>query len=452
MGFEWGAAEAYTVAYYRPRAFYIKLNFATESSGLHGLAMSRGLPTFLHEVGHLIQDRATLFGVADFLNFYKGLSSFRRYIDRSPRGEPLLIPARARLVNGCLPGDDTPLWIAEAEAVRDAVYPRVDWPADGRHFAHLGHAVEERECRLGERVIRHPVATVRLVDNVEGTELEHPLGAWEVKEAYSVAVAVAHGGPEPDPRQGYEYFVVDRILQRYFGQVDPAQTAAVCHWALQDGAPGPHLLRLVEALEAEGNVPLPPAAAVYDFCRRLTLERGYAAATGALCDELDARAAEHRRVNPDGNFVRALEWYARGARQYLGLNIDPGRHFPVDTFLLANSRPLSVGDTEAGLETLFREVAVPMLETANGFVYAVGGDAADDGVVFFVRSLSRLVNAVWSGSAIEWECPVFGGCELPLKADDCRSRPWDKGALEATCPMGAAAKYLDLHGRTLRRG
>src|SRR5580765_2353769 len=92
MGLEWGPVDEYAVAYYRPRAFYIKLNFATDSPGLRSLVLSRGLPTFLHEVGHLIQDRATLFGVIDFLHCYKGLSSFRRYIDRTPRGEPLLIP------------------------------------------------------------------------------------------------------------------------------------------------------------------------------------------------------------------------------------------------------------------------------------------------------------------------------------------------------------------------
>ncbi len=65
----------------------------------------------------------------------------------------------------------------------------------------------------------------------------------------------------------------------------------------------------------------------------------------------------------------------------------------------------------------------------------------DDGVVFFVRSLSRFVSAVWDGLAEEYPCPVIDGCELAMKDDGCRSRPWDKGVLERTCWMGGAAKY-----------
>lgn len=50
----------------------------------------------------------------------------------------------------------------------------------------------------------------------------------------------------------------------------------------------------------------------------------------------------------------------------------------------------------------------------------------------------------------EWQCPVFEACKLPIKDDSCRVKPWDKGALEGTCGMGAAAKYLALTGRSFR--
>ena len=243
MGIEWGVVEGYTVAFYRPRAFFIKLNFVTDSPTLHSLVVTPDtMPTLLHEVGHLVQDRATVFGVFDFVRFYKGMSSFQRYIDRVPMGDPVPIPARSQLINGRIPGDSAPMWMAQAEAVRGAVYPRLSWPDNGQHWAFVDHAIAERDFRLGEESFRVPTVTVRMVDNVSGDELHHMLGAWEIKEAYSVAVSLIHGGKEPDPRMGYEYFVVDRILQKEFGAVLPQQTIAICHWVTPGSRTRPSLL------------------------------------------------------------------------------------------------------------------------------------------------------------------------------------------------------------------
>ena len=57
-------------------------------------------------------------------------------------------------------------------------------------------------------------------------------------------------------------------------------------------------------------MPLPPAGEVYDFCRKVTMDSGYAEAARKLCDELDVAAQQHRKVNPEGSFVVLLEWYA----------------------------------------------------------------------------------------------------------------------------------------------
>jgi len=448
---EWGPVEGYTVASYYPRAFFIKLNFVTDSPSLHSLVVTSGtLPTLMHEVGHLVQDRATIFGVEDFLRFYKGMSSLQRYIDCVSMAERIPIPARAQLVNGCIPGQSIPMWMAQAEAVRDAVYPRVAWPVDNKHWAYVHHDLAEYDFRLGGESYHVPVVTVRMVDNTSGDELSHPIGAWEIKEAYSVAASLLHGGEEPSPLQGYEYFVVDRILQKEFGEVSPKHMIAICHWALQDIAPGVHFFRLVQAILEDDHSHLPSAEEVYDICRGVTMESGYVNQARRFCDELDARAQQHREVNPEGHFVALLEWYARGARVFLEMNMDSDRRFPLDTFFAVDSKSLSDVQIESGLETFFREMPVPMIDTANGAIYAVGGQAADDGSIFFIRGLAHLANTVWARSETEWKCPIYEGCELPIKDSTCYARPWDKGTLPATCGMGAASKYLALAGRSFQ--
>lgn len=54
-----------------------------------------------------------------------------------------------------------------------------------------------------------------------------------------------------------------------------------------------------------------------------------------------------------------------------------------------------------------------------------------------------------SATDTEWPCPVFAACPHALKDAACENRPWDKGVLAATCSFGAAAKHLNLAGRSL---
>ena len=75
---------------------------------------------------------------------------------------------------------------------------------------------------------------VYLVEEATGEKLKHRLGAWEIKEAYSVAVGILHGGkPKEVGNVGFEYIVVGRILAHYFDNVTPLHTIAICHWALR---------------------------------------------------------------------------------------------------------------------------------------------------------------------------------------------------------------------------
>ncbi len=110
---------------------------------------------------------------------------------------------------------------------------------------------------------------------LQGKKYTHRLGAWEIKEAYSVAVGILHGGkPKTPSSAGFEYMVVDRILAHYFDDVTPLQCIALCHWALQDLAPANTLFSLIEMFEPHGKT-LPPAGAIYDAARNEALDRGF---------------------------------------------------------------------------------------------------------------------------------------------------------------------------------
>ena len=136
----------------------------------------------------------------------------------------------------------------------------------------------------------------------------------------------------------------------------------------------------------------------------------------------------------------------RRARAFLDLNVNLARRFPLDTFIAVESEDLSAEQILDKLESFFREMPVPMIETANGFTYAVGGRSTDDGSIFFIRSLAYLTNAVWAGKDTEWECPVYEACELAIKDGVCRIRPWEKGRSRRLAAWGLRRSISPLPG------
>ncbi len=70
---------------------------------------------------------------------------------------------------------------------------------------------------------------------------------------------MSHGEVEPSPAAGYEYLIVSRILQYYFGDIAPHQVVALCHWALQYEFPAVRFFELVELCHERWENVLPAA-------------------------------------------------------------------------------------------------------------------------------------------------------------------------------------------------
>jgi hypothetical protein len=99
------------VASYTPRAFAIELlhhsfDMPPDGGGVPTIPRER-FPTFMHETGHLVQDRATFRGVMDFLSLWDQVSAVADYIELS--GAEIVFP------------------ILEAGGTRHRFRPEMEW-------------------------------------------------------------------------------------------------------------------------------------------------------------------------------------------------------------------------------------------------------------------------------------------------------------------------------------
>jgi hypothetical protein len=449
MGFEFRNREDMTLASYTPRAFFIRMHIDTLGDAPDELSWTQpSLQVLMHEFGHLLQDRATIFGVLDFVHFYDSFWSVRDCVDHWPPGQAIPIQLRNQLVADALPGTTTPLALAQIEAIRRVTYLSSIWRPGDANWAYESHEVVIHRLPFAGHQFDIPEVRLRLVDNVENEEYTRSFGAWEVKEAYSVAIETIHGGDLRTPQHGFEYVIVERILQREFGELDPRQVVALCHWALQWDAPAERLMTLIDQLKAEDIHPLPPAEDLYDYCRDRARRDGYEVRAETLIEQLWLTVRQHERANPGSTLIGLLRWYAESAQTHLRRNLDSSRRFPLDTFACASSQTMSPEELNQQLRALFTETPVPMLQAIDGQTWSFGGAPIDDVHVFFIRALVELVDDLWHGTAVNWQCPFYDPCPLPIRDIECTSSPWRKGRLQQTCAYGMAAQLLHIVDRS----
>ena len=411
-------------SYYVPSSFYIYV--APGVLDAEGASLAGGWYRLMHEYGHLLQDRASLFGVIEFLHFFDSFQSVVLLLTAA--GVEVRLPLREAA------GADK-AWLTSIESLRSIVYPRTAWRNDV-WWAYERHRVADVPVFYEGELRPIPVAIAHFVDNKSGDTYEHEIGPREIKEAYSVAIQVLHGGPSVDEPDQFEYVAIERILGRA-GAVDERQMIAICHWALQDSVPGVRFFEIVSLLEAEG---LRPADELYDRLREDAMKRGAADKVDTAARQLNEIIDNQRKSGEGDLLYQVLGWYRDRAIAALRRNLDPARRFPLDTYVGTRS----AAPNPEQFASMVSEEPIPLVQNANDGAFAFGGQSVDSDTVLFVRALADLVSRLWSNGVAGWSCPLVASCTLHLKDEACEQTPWTKSLAERPCPYGAAARYLGL--------
>jgi hypothetical protein len=404
-------------------------------------------PTFMHEFAHLIQDWSTFRGIIDFLNFWDQVGAVADLSRRSGAEVPYPVVQRGGNQHRLRPETAYALELDALGAMTDA---GIDW-TKGKSWRFERYEVGRFGLPLAGQKVEGRFVLVYMEEETTKEKLRHRLGAWEIKEAYSVAVGILHGGkPKEVSRTGFEYIVVDRILTHYFDNLTPLHTVAICHWALQDLSPANTLFALIELLERGGRN-LPSPSEVYEVGRTEAMGREFERNASEIEHLLIATEAHHASYG--NHYVTNLfQWYREHAIQLLHLHLDKSRQFPLDTFLCMDSTGISEEEHNARLEALFKEVHLPLLFWPDGSTYTIRADETTKEAVFFNRCVVDLLSKVWRRTKDAWPCPVYESCTLALKdTSDCKSHPWQKAWQQPTCPYGAAAQVFGIvHGKSFR--
>lgn len=217
----------------------------------------------MHEYAHFLQDTTTTYGVLNFLNLVDVAQDVMRLVDATAGAVPVPLVSRP---------DAEGTWLTQHGRLLPIARPLDEWPTGIWTYAR--HAVRNVSLEFLGEAKGLPVVVATFVDNLTGDEIEHAIGAREIKEAYSQAVEWLHElGREGELSPGqFEYHAVERVIHARLGsRAELRHTIVLCHWALQSPLPGVELFRLLDHLEADA---VEEPEALYDRCRALALENG----------------------------------------------------------------------------------------------------------------------------------------------------------------------------------
>lgn len=229
--------EFYTNASYFPRAFMISLyryDIMPPKNGDLLELTDEVISSFMHELAHLVQDRGSLRGVTDFMDFRDQIILLAEH--RKKYGADITVPLIPHLKSLGIEAAPEFENIHSLHDLRVHREPKNDW-GEGNSWRFESYETDTKTIQLGHLKVKSPFVRLRMVNNSSEATLEHSLGAWEIKEAYSEAVARIHGGFVRKANSYYEYIIIGLILNKEFGQVDDRQIVAICHWSLQHLSP-----------------------------------------------------------------------------------------------------------------------------------------------------------------------------------------------------------------------
>ena len=156
MGFE--KSEKYVLGEYRPRAFRIRLHVPTSGERPDELEFNRAtMPLLMHEVGHLIQDRSTLYGKLDFLCFLDSFAALSQIVRDS--GDTVSIPLRHR--HDEFEGIKSVAF--NIEQIRRLTYSARSWGENETSWAYQNHRIVVHDLPTEYGNIKVPEVRISLV-------------------------------------------------------------------------------------------------------------------------------------------------------------------------------------------------------------------------------------------------------------------------------------------------
>lgn len=345
-------------SYYRTRSFYIKHRKGVLSN--NGNIIANGLPVFMHEYAHLIQDQYSVYGVIDFFYFIDTLHEIIRLMGKNKfiYYGPLYDQPDA---NDC--------WLTQLERLRSAARAHEKWARGILTFEDS----EIRDIRITykQETIDIPQVIGKFINPCTGTEYQHPIGVVEICEAYSMAVENIYNHQKTatlDEHSEFEYYAVERMLNK-IGIIDSQSIIVICHWALQDHFPGKRLYELYNLLSEQKRKM--SAYEIYDLCRGWINQKRFQCDINFYDQKFKDVISHHQgSAGEDDLLVKSIKWYHENAISNLRKLLDKNSYFPLDT-CFAQAPPQT--SLASSLDNLFQTCPLPQVEDPSR-VYLQFGD------------------------------------------------------------------------------
>lgn len=405
--------------YYVPRGFYIRLNRDAFDSSLH--LRKSAAPLFFHEYIHLLQDRTTLHGAIDFLQFINGIQSTFKHASFFDSVVP--VPLRSALQGGKHSQDGNECWLAITERIRQIVSGQDPWPT-ACNLTLIDKKIQNETIYSSEFQLATPQVVLTFADQL-GTQYEHNLTSWEICEGYAMAIESLLGGIPPSELWAYEYHAIQTIFAAYYSNLNPWQIAAVCQWSLQSPAPATTFFALLDALKSAYQNTLPSFEQVFDFCRDHLFMSGFSDNVQGAAAELTSTIASQRVGGKDNGLSSLYNWYT--ATTIANLNSTANSNsdrFPLGVLNKAINDIIQGEDSSTALVPLFSKIPVPMIDQDDRPYFTIGSPKIEVDSVMLLRCVTTIVNQIWAGTNQTIECPLYGKCLLPCRNGLCISTPW----------------------------
>lgn len=399
---------------YAPNTFSITLGTGIVVG--EGKIQECGLPRFLHEYAHFIQDTRTVFGACDFLAFY----------ERACCVASSLVGKKVTN-NTNLANEDG---VIQCNKLRSLIYSplegdfciKKDLEEGGIKWRFKRWEVVTNEIKVsrpeGYQVV--PVLVVTFYNENHG-DYRRALCAKEIKEAYAVAVEEhlhclddccrdADAGFRS--RSLFVYEACDAVLEGVLTSgLNHRQKIAVYHWALQSRTPGIRFMEILELMTTWNG--LPSEIEIFD-----RLRTQFAEDVRLQWEELLHRAsAMVSRESSNRDLQELLRGVAHEFEEAMRRSCSTDHRFPLDS-LLCDNRLVGSGeiDLAAFTDDPLALVLVPGSDECT-WLTTQNQDSKVDAARLFLSITAWIMQLTRVEPYTKWICPFHGACRDERRSD-----------------------------------